>query len=299
MAATTKNLEDRNIVEKALDRGRYEMNKVRERSRGLRSRLQRPRPYPYILEDVYGIRFIYYPWDTVPIKQSISRSFYDDEFGAIRKLVKKDDVIIDLGANVGIHAAFMSKLVGEKGKVFSFEPVPATFDQLQETMVLNRIKNTQTYMQAAGDTEKLIPMSIFPEQFSAWNTFGKPEFEGVEPVGTIKVPTVTMDRFCGRAKITHINFLKIDVEGFELQALRGSKDLLEKGAVDYISFEISQVPLKGAGASATDVFKILEKYGYKSYRYDKKADKFTGPYSDSAEFYENYYASQRDLTKLK
>ena len=73
---------------------------------------------------------------------------------------------------------------------------------------------------------------------------------------------------------------------------------MTSGKVDFLSFEISQIPLEGAHAKAGDIFKILEKYGYKSYRFDLNADKFVGPYDDSTEFYENYYASKKDLTKF-
>lgn len=283
---------------KAKNKAVYLSVQLKNKLHPIINRVKPVRPYPLVVTDKYGIRSILYPWDTVSLKKTKQRDFYDDEFGAIKKLVSSGDLVLDIGANVGLHTAFMGKIIGSTGQVHAFEPVPQTYRFMLENIALNQLDNTKPQMLAVGNSNRTLKMSIFPEQFSAWNTFGKPQFEGIESVESIDVRTTTLDNYCDENEIKQIDFLKIDVEGFELQVLDGAKKMLSTGRIKSLSFEISQIPLQGAGANAKDIFKLLKRYKYDSYRYDKDKDRFTGPHDDSEAFYENYYASRQDLRKL-
>jgi hypothetical protein len=97
--------------------------------------------------------------------------------------------------------------------------------------------------------------------------------------------------------VSRIHFLKIDVEGFEIDVLRGARGLLAGDAVDALSFEISEVPLKASGHTAKEVFEFLGSLGYECFKFDGEADTFVGPFDDSDDFYVNFYASKRDLRR--
>jgi len=68
--------------------------------------------------------------------------------------------------------------------------------------------------------------------------------------------------------------------------------------VDYICFEISQEPLKGAGVSSRLIFEALETHGYLAYRFDEAEARFHGPIQDTSEYWANFYASWVDLSKV-
>ncbi|MBI2798435.1 FkbM family methyltransferase [Candidatus Saccharibacteria bacterium] len=253
---------------------------------------------PTVLTDHFGIRFIQYPWDLTSTDDAISHDFYKPEFMAYDKLLKKNDVVIDLGANVGLHSVYIAKLLKGTGHIYSFEPVPDTYRLMLETLSLNRVDNVSPYMVAMGNKPGKTKMNIFDQKYSAWNTFGKPQFGDHKPTKSIFVETQKLDGFAKQTKINKIDFLKIDVEGFEKQVLQGAALLLKNNKISILSFEVSEIPLKGANSSAREIFKILEDFGYNSYRYNPEKNKFTGPYSDSSEFYENYYASKKNLTLI-
>ncbi len=257
-----------------------------------------PFRHPTILTDAFGIRFICYPWDATPVADQTSRAFYKPEFAAQKLLIHPGDTVFDVGANIGLHSIFMARLVGDHGQVHAFEPVPNTYAMLRETLALNRIEHVQTRMEALGNTQSVLPMNVFADQYNAWSSFGRPQYDQVKPVGTVPVPTRTLDEYVAANHLARINFLKIDVEGYEKQVLEGAARSLSAGLIDALSFEISQIPLQGAGASARAIFALLASHGYSAYRFDSTQSRFYGPFGDSREFYENYYASRQNLTTL-
>jgi hypothetical protein len=146
-------------------------------------------------------------------------------------------------------------------------------------------------------------MNLFGPQFAEWNTLGTPKMTGpdgklVSPSQSVEVPSWTLDEFCNTERIERINFLKVDVEGFELSVFRGAERLLRERRVDYICFEISQEPLRGAGVESGKVFEALETLGYLAYRFDGRTGAFHGPVRDTAESWTNFFASWKDLSKI-
>lgn|SRR5574343_164833 len=253
---------------------------------------------PIILEDNYGIRFIYYPWDHVSIEKHITRRNYVSEFEAMKRIIKNGDTVFDIGANIGLHSVLFNRLVGENGKVISFEPVPETYSLMLETLAINRSLSVITNQIALSDKIGSTKMNIFDKKHSVWNSLGNPVFGDIKPISSIIIKTDTLDNFCSSNKIPQIDFAKIDVEGFEKFLFNGANELLKNGLIKTLSFEVSKIPLDGSGTSADELFNILKKHEYKVYCFNNRKNKFEGPIESSDTFYDNYFASRIDLTKI-
>jgi len=220
------------------------------------------------------------------------------------RLIGSGDVVFDIGAHVGEFSVLASRLAAPNGSVIAFEPVPETYWLLRETLVLNRCEHVTPVQKAICDAVTTAQMNLFQKQYSSWNTMGKPLMPTpggnyIEPSQTITVSTETIDNYCATHEIAHINFLKVDVEGFEKSVFAGAKHMLCEQRIDYICFEISQDPLKGAGVKAQEVFEILAASGFQSYEYREEDGRFYGPLHDSLEYWANYYASWKDLSTLR
>jgi FkbM family methyltransferase len=272
--------------------------------RNLRDQHKALQRAPMIVRDIYDIRFVFYPWDR-PNLLSLLRHPYDvAEFRAMPLLVRLGDTAFDIGANVGVYSVLLSRLCGSTGRVWSFEPVPDTYWRLRETLALNRCDNVVPVQTAIYEKSGSVKMNLFEARFAEWNSLGMPSMcaphgNRVSPGRSISVQAQTLDELCEAERIDRINFLKVDVEGFEVSVFRGAERLLRERRVDYLCFEISKEPLKGAGVESREVFQALEAHGYASYRFDKTTGKFQGPVQDTSETWMNFFASFRDLSRLE
>ena len=257
--------------------------------------------FSLILQDAYGMRFAVYPWDRPNISKLLNRAYDKAEFQAFARLVRKGDVVFDVGANAGTHSVYFSRLCGESGRVVAFEPVPDTYWRLREVLALNRCENVTPVEKAVYERVGAVRINLFEPRFSAWNSLGRPSMpaDGIRytPSDSLEVAAETLDHFCRAQQIEQINFFKVDVEGFEKSVFLGARRLLEERRVDYVCFEISQDPLKGAESSARDVFEVLAEHGYLSYRFDEPTGTFQGPVQDCSEYWVNFFASWRDLSQ--
>ena len=274
-----------------------------ERRREARERREALERATVILEDDHHVRFVLYPWDQPQMLRLIHRDFDNAEFRVIAHLVRAGDVAVDVGANVGEYSVLLSRQCGTTGRVWAFEPVPDTYWRLRETLALNRCGNVTPVQAAVCDKAGTVRMNLFEPQYCAWNTLGMPKMvtpEGnrVSPAKSVEVPSCTLDEVCHSEKIAKINFLKVDVEGFEQTVFQGAARLLRERRVDYICFEISQEPLNGAGVSSRSIFEALEAHGYLAYRFDEAKGSFHGPIQDTSEYWANFYASWMDLSKI-
>ena len=135
-----------------------------------------------------------------------------------KKELKKGDTVIDAGANIGYFTLFFSKLVGEKGKVIAFEPDPINFDILKKNIELNKITNVELVKK--GISNKNESMKLYKSKVSGGHSLVKNEW-GKEYT---EIQTVTLDDYFKDQKI---DLIKIDVEGFESEAIEGSKKLFK------------------------------------------------------------------------
>jgi FkbM family methyltransferase len=278
--------------------------RLREKLLNSQSRRQALRDAVPIVRDVNGARFVVYAWDRPSIGKLVRRSSDVSEFDAIPLLVPPGSIAMDIGANIGIYSVLLSRLCGAEGRVWAFEPVPDTYWRLVETLALNRCENVTPVRAAICEQTTTVRMNLFEAEFAEWNTMGRPAMpikngNRISPSGVVDVAGQTLDRFCDERGIKRINFLKVDVEGFEWAVFRGAQTLLQEGRIDHICFEISQDPLKGAGVGSRQVFEELEIHGYLAYRFDRARRAFTGPVRDTSEYWTNFFASRFDLLKIE
>jgi FkbM family methyltransferase len=249
---------------------------------------------PVVLTDSNGMRFVLHAWELEQLDELLSKSFYRPDFDAIDRLLAPGDTAVDVGANVGTHSVMMSERVGASGRVIAFEPVATTAWLMRENLALNRVENVDLHVAAVSDGPGRVEMNLFDQRYSAWNSRGSANFDGIVPIETVEVASVSLDDTLASLGVEQVAFLKIDVEGYEIDVLRGAQALLGAGAIACLSFEISDVPLQASGHTAAEVFEFLASHGFACYRYED--GRFTGPFASSDDFYANFYASREDLS---
>ncbi|MCC5636096.1 FkbM family methyltransferase [Nostoc sp. CHAB 5844] len=214
----------------------------------------------------------------------------------VKKVIQPKMVVFDVGANIGDYSILFSKQVGNFGKVYSFEPTSNTFKQLENRLTDAKCNNVCLIQKAVYSDNTQIEFNEFPDEFSAWNSIGRPQMldpqgggQYVPIVNTEIVETVKLDSFCKDYNIQKIDYLKIDVEGAESDVLQGAIELLSKKYIKFIQFEISQKMLEGLNRNAKSTFDILIEHGYECHRVTPNG--YIGDIvTNSNSFYENYIA---------
>ena len=176
----------------------------------------------------------------------ISLFDYDPiETEIVKSNVEKNDVVVDIGANIGYYTLLMAKL---NSHVHSYEPEFANFQLLKKNVIHNNfLSNVKLYNKAVSNfngKSKLFLSEFTPGE----HTLNHDRFDGKKFV-EVDVTKITLDR---------IDFAKIDVEGSELHVLEGMKSLPNK-----ILIEFNSLYLKGSGSNYKDFFKFLNKYSIK------------------------------------
>jgi len=129
---------------------------------------------------------------------------------------KSGDIILDIGACFGDTAFWFRKYVGDEGKIYAFEPVNYNLDILKENIEKNKITNIIPQKLALDDTE------------GEFQIVGAGGVAKLSSYGSEKVKVTTIDKFVEDQKIDRVNFIKMDIEGAELSALKGGKNTIKK-----------------------------------------------------------------------
>lgn len=168
-------------------------------------------------------------------------------------------VIFDVGANYGQTALFYRQEFN-KAKIYSFEPVKKSFEILKEN--LKQDKHIFCYNLACGEKNEDLEIYIHEGIHSACNSIKFNEIVGAKTNIKETIYTVTLDDFVNENKVLKIDLLKIDTEGFELEVLKGSKELLKSKKINSIICEVALSGINKRNTQLNDIIKFLDDYEY-------------------------------------
>jgi FkbM family methyltransferase len=197
-----------------------------------------------------------------PARASLSGTQYtqdDFEPGETRimaEVVKPGWTVVDAGANFGWHTVHLSRAVGPQGKVIAFEPIPATFRELEDNLALNACANVEACPSALGPRDETITMFL-PGIDNGAGAASQFLDMGVE----IEVPMRALDSYLQEGGIGRVGFIKADIEGGELNLLRGASRLLARDH-PAILIEIVDIHCKRFGHTPKEVIGFLADLGY-------------------------------------
>ncbi len=190
--------------------------------------------------------------------------YSEGEVELFARYIKPGDMVLDIGANIGVFTVFFAKTVGETGAVIAFEPQRLIFQSLCANVALNSLTNVLCWQQAVGEAKGSIVVPLLDQ--TKPNNFGGVALGGWETGETI--PLVTIDDL----NLPQCDFMKIDVEGMERKVLFGARDTIRRHRpVLYVE---NDRPEEAAG-----LLKLLGELDYRMYQHQPplfRPDNFTG-----------------------
>jgi FkbM family methyltransferase len=177
-----------------------------------------------------------------------------EEAELLKRLIRPGMHILDVGANIGLYTLLFSRLTGEGGKVFAFEPEPNLFSILCENLEGNGVSNVTPFQCAAGDANGRATL-----QRATFNSGDNRLGAGKSSAQAIEVEVARLDEM---VPMPTVDFIKLDVQGHELAALNGMKRLLASSPNLRVLFEFWPAGLRAADASPESLFKFLQDRGF-------------------------------------
>ncbi len=175
------------------------------------------------------------------------------EIELLQKHIKPGDVVLDIGANIGFYATILSDLVGPKGRVHCFEPDQTNFKHLKKAAKkhFNIISNNL----AVGPKTEIIKMYTSKNLNVDHRTY-KPEEYDKE----MDIRAISIDDYLPKDML--VDFIKMDIQGFEMQAVKGMINTLKLNPKLKMVSEFWPYGLRKAGSSLSEYFIFLKDMGF-------------------------------------
>ena len=169
--------------------------------------------------------------------------------------LQKDDLFYDVGANVGVYTVLASKV--KKAKTVCFEPLPETYEKLLDNLNINRLDNVISHNIGLSFEKSKLHFTKDKD------TMNRVSIENT--TNTEEVDVDTLDSISEKYGIPKI--IKIDVEGFEFNVLKGAEKNLQNEELEVIILELNGSGEK-FGFSDDEIHQSLQKFGFEAYTYN-------------------------------
>lgn len=170
------------------------------------------------------------------------------EIAWMRRVVRPGSQVLDIGANIGFYTSLLSDLVASEGQVYAFEPEPTNFKHL--LAIAGDRKNVTLVPKAVSDRSEKLLIYTSPNLNVDHRTYKVENYELAIPVEAVSIDEYVGGRF-------HVNFIKMDIQGFELPAFRGMERTVMANEEVVIFSEFWPYGFRQCGTSASVVYNYI------------------------------------------
>tara|TARA_B100000900_G_scaffold70796_1_gene56114 strand:- start:999 stop:1736 length:738 start_codon:yes stop_codon:yes gene_type:complete len=203
--------------------------------------------------------------------KSIFYRYHSDKINIIKQLMPRPEVVIDVGAHAGQVSKMISRAFSKKVKIIAIEPGLYARFILRLSIFFNRLNNIDVLPFAVSDEQGFSFLNI-PEKRKNSLGFGLSHMSNNHEDFTDRnfkthydyVSVTTIDKIVNDLELQSVDFIKIDIEGFEYKALLGANETLKKYK-PIIYIELQRHSLARNDDSLDDLYKFLRDLGYKSF----------------------------------
>lgn len=214
-----------------------------------------------VLYSLWDDKRIYLDYDSFQSMWIMYNYIVDwEEFNLVKKIVKQGDTVADVGANMGFYTIWMSKFTNAPASIHSFEPDKKNYERLSKNIAANNLQQVVVAnREGAGASEKEVMFTTGLD--------GENHIASEKSTNTVTVKLITLDKYCAAKNIHHIRYCKIDVEGFEIDVLKGAEKMLAGKKIDILQLEINKT-LQNSGNTAENLLEVINSIGYTLCSYD-------------------------------
>lgn len=238
--------------------------------------------------EINGYRMILDKNDSLRLSIAQSRNRCETEL--LSREIKQGDVVLDIGANIGYYTLLASKKVGAHGRVYAFEPDPTNFSLLRKNVALNGCENVILVNKAVAARSETLKLYLSEVNFGDHRTYASEEARE-----SISIECTSIDDYF-RDKDENIDFIKMDIQGFECKALSGMQATLKMSKGTRLTAEFWPYGLTRAGDSPEELFRLLQGADFVLYEIDDKKNSIEP--ADQGRLLSAYPPDSKDFTNL-
>lgn len=211
----------------------------------------------------------------------------------ILSLIQKDHklVVFDVGANIGHWTVSLLDIAEEMAidglTVYSFEPSLIAFSEFQANLAKHPMAQSAHAVSVGMSNTPGDKTLYINKDGAGTNSLYKRRTEslGIIYDKTETIQTTTLDIYCSERDISHVDFLKVDVEGHELAVMQGAVDMLKQQAIDYIQFEYGGTWIDSR-TLFLDMYDLLTSFNYSVGKILPKGIEFFDKYDERMESFQ-------------
>lgn len=188
-----------------------------------------------------------------------------NEMQFMKSYLKAGDAFLDIGANIGIYSLYAASIVGRNGVIDAFEPGTDTADKLQKQIDLNRLQQVNLHRVAVSDRNGEVIFKLTDNDCTAHISNDETAIGGLE-----KTASVRLDDYLNPALDYAMG--KMDIEGAEILALKGSEKMLARANPPVWQLELAGYS-KRYGFRSDQLLAYIKSFGYHSAIYDSSMKK--------------------------
>jgi len=195
--------------------------------------------------------------------KALSKQHHKDLAPQFARYLADDGVVLDVGAHAGQFSKLFAALVPQ-GRVYAFEPGSYALSILRKTIRFKGLGNVRIAPFGLGSRAGFFPLSLpLKKRGSVGYGAGFVGDAALEPRQSVSetIEIRILDEFIEAENIARVDFIKADIEGFELEMLRGAAQLLARDH-PAVFIEINHAHLKREGGSAEEIFRLMADAGY-------------------------------------
>ena len=200
------------------------------------------------------------------LQLNFNGNFEPVETEIVKKEIKENDIILDIGANIGYYSLIFAQLTGKSGKVYSFEPDPTNFEILKKNILVNKHENVILENKAVSNKEGNLKLYLSTENNGMHRIYPSKWCKESIDINSIKI-----DNYFNKNQ--KIDFIKLDIEGAEYDALLGMESIIQNNENIVIFIEFVPTSLEEHGTNPEKVIDFFINHKFKIFKINNIAEK--------------------------
>src|SRR5271157_4839677 len=216
---------------------------------------------------VRGHTMLLDPTDSIVSSMLLRDGYFELlETELVEREIRRGNIVLDVGANIGYYTLLFARLVGDEGRVYAFEPDPHNFALLKKNVRINGYRTVVLVNKAVSERTGPLKLYLCPD-----NKGDHRIYESEDARTSIAIEATTADDYF-RDDPVRVNFIKMDIQGSEAGALRGMAATLERSRSVKMVAEFWPAGLRRSGAAAEDYLRHIEGLGFEIFEIDELRD---------------------------